>query len=242
MTKAKKFGIVYLIVYGIMLFLNYWSATDVGSTADSQQSLIQPAGYAFSIWGVIYLSIFLWIIRLFFIKTIERTVYEKIKVWLILNFILNAAWILTFTADMIFLSTLIIAGLLFTLIMIYRSISAIRYNFFDRFPFSLYFGWVTVATLVNIFTLAVSMGTKQILGLNEISWTNIMLVVATGLCIYISIKYLDWLYPLVFVWSFTGIAIENSNAVIIIIAGIGIVLQLAVSGYAAYRSMKRSVA
>lgn len=242
MSKTKKFGILYLVVFGIMIFLNYWSATDVGSTADNQQALIQPAGFAFSIWGLIYLSLFIWIIRLFFIQTFEGTIYDKVKVWLILNFILNAAWILTFTANSIFVSTIIIAGLLLTLVIMYRSISAIRYNFFDRFPFSLYFGWVTIATIVNIFSWAKSIETQQVLGLNEVTWTVIMLAVATVLCIYISLKYQDWLYPLVFVWAFAGIFLKDSQSSIIITVSIGMVLQLLVAAYTAYRSSKRTFA
>lgn len=238
MNKAKKYGIAYLVVFGIMIFLNYWSATDVGATADDQQALIQPAGFAFSIWGLIYLSVLVWIVRLFFINHFEGTIYDKVKVWLILNFALNAAWILTFTADQILISTFIIAGLLITLVMIYRIISKIRYNFFDRFPFSIYFGWVTVATIVNIFTWAVSAGITTVLGFNETTWTIIMLLVASLLCVYISLKYQDWLYPLVFLWSYVGIIIKNDQQFILIAAGIGIALQVAAAVYAVLKKRK----
>lgn len=242
MTKTKKMGILYLVIFGAMIFMNYWSATDVGSIADNQQALIQPAGYAFSIWGLIYLSVLIWIIRLFFIRKFEGTIYDKVKVWLILNFILNAAWIITLTTDLIFVSTLVIAGLLFTLVMIYRNISVARYNFFDRFPFSLYFGWVTVATIVNIFSWVKSIEAEQVLGMNEVTWTIIMLAVATVLCLYISLKYRDWLYPLVFVWAFTGIFIKESRSAIIMTVSIGIGLQLLVAAYTAYQSSKRTIA
>ncbi|WP_225743484.1 TspO/MBR family protein [Marinilactibacillus sp. Marseille-P9653] len=238
MSKSKKFGILYLVVFGVMIFLNYWSATDVGSTADDQQALIQPAGFAFSIWGLIYLSVLIWIVRLFFIKQFEGTIYDKVKVWLLLNFALNGAWIIMFTGDQIGLSTVVIVGLLLTLVMIYRTISKIRYNFFDRFPFSIYFGWVTVATIVNIFTWAVSSDVQEILGLSELNWTVILLVVATILCVYISLKYTDWSYPLVFVWSFTGIIIENTQSTIILLAGVCIAVQALSTVYTAYKAYK----
>ncbi|WP_208561004.1 TspO/MBR family protein [Marinilactibacillus kalidii] len=239
MTKNKKFGILYLIVFAIMIFLNYWSATDVGSTADSQQALIQPAGFAFSIWGLIYLSVLIWIVRLFFIRQFDGTIYDKVKVWLLLNFALNGAWIIMFTGDLIGLSTLVIVGLLFTLVMIYRTISKIKYNFFDRFPFSIYFAWVTVATIVNICTWAVSAGIQEVIGLNEMTWTLILLVVATVICVYITLKYRDWLYPLVFVWSFIGIVVENSDSTIITFASVCIGVQALVALYAAYKAYKQ---
>lgn len=65
MNQSKKLGIVYLITFAIMIFLNYWSATNVGNVADANQPLLQPAGFAFSIWGFIYFLLFIWIIRAF---------------------------------------------------------------------------------------------------------------------------------------------------------------------------------
>ena len=69
-----------------------------------------------------------------------------------------------------------------------------------------------------------------------------MLAVATVLCLYISLKYRDWLYPLVFVWAFTGIFIKESQSAIIMTVSIGIGLQLLVAAYTAYQSSKRTIA
>lgn len=237
MAKTKKWAIGYLITFALMIFLNYWSATDVGSIANQEQSIIQPAGFAFSIWGLIYILLFIWIVRLFFINKWEGSIVDRITFWPIVNFVLNGLWILTFTQQWLFISTLIIIGLLITLIVMYRRITEKNdKHWFDRLPFSIYFSWVTVATIVNIFTWFVGMGITEFLGLSELTWTNILLIVATGIMIYVSLKHKDWLYPLVFVWSYTAIFVENqtnytSLAVVLIIC---LIIQLGTSIWVGY--------
>lgn len=237
MTKTKKWAIAYLIAYALMIFLNYWSATDVGSVADQEQAIIQPAGFAFSIWGLIYVLLLIWIIRLFFINQTEDTVAERITFWPILNFALNGSWIIAFTQQWLFISTLIIVALLITLIIMYRRISKMNdIHWFDRLPISIYFAWVTVATIVNIFTWFVGMGVTEFLGLSELTWTNILLIVATGIMIYVSIKHRDWLYPLVFVWSYTAIFVENQTdyTSLMIVLIICLIIQLGTAIWAGY--------
>jgi len=240
MAKTKKWAIGYLIAYALMIFLNYWSATDVGTVADQEQAIIQPAGFAFSIWGLIYALLLIWIIRLFFINRWEGSIVERITFWPIINFALNGLWIIAFTQRWLFISTLIIAGLLITLIIMYRRISGKQdRNWFDRLPISIYFAWVTVATIVNIFTWFVGMGVTDFLGLSELTWTNILLIVATGIMIYVSIKHKDWLYPLVFVWSYVAIFVVNQTdyTSLAVVLSICLIIQLGTSIWAGYNKI-----
>lgn len=85
------------------------------------------------------------------------------------------------------------------------------YRGYNRLPFSIYFGWTTVATIVNIFSLALNNHIQTIFGLDELSWTMIALILATIIGIFIAISFKDWLYPLVLIWPFYGIYIENNN-------------------------------
>lgn len=211
MGIQRKWALGYLIAFGIMIFLNYWSATNVGIVADDNQAIIQPAGFAFSIWGFIYTLIFIWIVKLFFARERENSVAQRLRYWPILNFLLNGAWILVFTQQLVFLSTVVIFALLVTLIIMHDLISKGPYHWYDRFPFSIYFGWVTVATIVNVFTWAVSSNIESILGMGEFTWTIIMLAAATIIGMFVSSVFKDWLYPLVLIWPFFGIYVENNS-------------------------------
>lgn len=113
-------------------------------------------------------------------------------------------------------------------------------TWFDRLPISIYFSWVTVATIVNIFTWFVGMGVTEFLGISELTWTNILLIVATGIMIYVSLKHKDWLYPLVFVWSFSAIFAENQTTYtsLVVVLIICLVVQLGISIWIGYTKSK----
>lgn len=210
MNSQRKWAVIYLIGFSVMIFLNYWSAVNVGIVADENQAVIQPAGFAFSIWGLIYILLFIWIIKVFFSETGAVTV-KRLHIWPLTNFLLNGLWILVFTAGWILLSSAVIILLLVTLIKMYTETSNQDYHWFDRLPFSVYFGWVTAASVVNIFTLLVSYNQEMFLGIPEISWTLLAVLLITVLTVYIGFQFRDWLYPLVIVWTYSGIYIENDN-------------------------------
>ena len=98
-----------------MIGMNYiigMSGLDVRDVANNNEAIVQPAGYAFSIWGLIYLLVFVWIINLFFSKKDKSTITARLTFWPIANFLLNGAWIFAFTQEWVFVSVLIIVALL----------------------------------------------------------------------------------------------------------------------------------
>lgn len=211
MNVQKKWAAGYLVVFVIMIAVNYLVGTNVGNVANNNQPIIQPAGFAFSIWGLIYLLIFIWIIKQFFQKTWENSMARRLKYWPMINFLLNSAWIFVFTQQMILASVIVIFALLITLIIMHILITKTQYTWFDRFPYSIYFAWVTVASIVNIFQLTNDNNIDSIFGLNELTWTVIMLSAAALIAVATALYFKDWLYPLVILWPFFGIYVENSS-------------------------------
>lgn len=227
MTTHKKWVLAYFITFFVMIVMNYtvgMTGSDVGGTANDNETIIQPAGFAFSIWGLIYTLLFIWIIYQFFSKKDKSAITERLKFWPIINFLLNGVWIFVFTQGWLLASVIVIAALLYTLAEIFSSISETNYQWFDRFPFSMYFAWVTLATIVNIFTSVTGNGIETILGMGELTWTILILIVAGVLGIAIALIFKDWLYPLVLIWPLFGIYAESSD----VAAGLNITL-LAVS-------------
>lgn len=244
MTERKRMGVFYSIAYLVMLFLNYLSATDVGMIADQDQVIIQPAGYVFSIWGIIYLLLFIWLIRLFIVNDDKDTIYDHLGYWPVANFILNGMWIIAFTQELKLFSVIIILALLVTLLVIYKRIMKFQTHWFDRVPFSVYFAWGTVATIVNIVDWVNDLGIEEILTLNEYQWTLILLVIATVIALVVALVNMDWLYPIVFVWTYVGIIIENENQLFLltIVAAMGIVFQVLGSTIVIFEKIRRKSA
>ncbi|SFC22171.1 TspO and MBR related proteins [Alkalibacterium subtropicum] len=241
MITRKRLGIIYSITFILMLAVNYFTATDVGMVADENPAIIQPAGYVFSIWGVIYLLLFFWIVRMFFKNNSSERVYESIHYWLVANFVLNGLWIIAFTQLWYLTSVIIIIGLLVTLLVIYKKISHVSTYWFDRLPFSIYFGWATVATIVNIVTWVNEMGVEEVVGFNEYQWTLALLITGTAIAIFVSLVHQDWLYPLVFAWAYVGIIVRNDYELfwLTAVCGASILIHLGVSFYTGIKRAKR---
>lgn len=214
MTTHRKWVLAYFVFFVLMVVANYTAGqmgSDVGGTANQNETIIQPAGFAFSIWGLIYTLIFIWIIYLFFSKKDRSYITERLKFWPIANFILNGLWIFVFTQEWLFASVIVIAAMLYTLAEIYSSISETNHNWFDRFPFAIYFAWVTLATIVNIFTWVTNLDIDTILGMGELTWTILLLIIAGIIGITIAIFFKDWVYPLVLIWPLIGIYAESGD-------------------------------
>lgn len=230
MTTHRKWVIGYFIAFIVMVVMNYlvgMSGSDVASIANNNESIIQPAGFAFSIWGLIYILLFIWMIYLFFSKRDKSPITTRLKFWPILNFLLNGVWIFFFTQEWVLASVIVIVALLYTLAEIFTSITKTSDHWFDRFPFSIYFAWVTVATIVNIFTLATANNVDTILGMGELAWTIIVLIVAALIGSAIGLFFKDWLYPLVLIWPFVGIYVESGGeftSLDVTLAGISLAL------------------
>ncbi|EXJ22946.1 hypothetical protein ADIAL_1569 [Alkalibacterium sp. AK22] len=242
MTLKKKFGMIYTLSFILMLTLNYLSSTDVGDIADQEQAIIQPAGYVFSIWGLIYLLLLIWLIRLFVSRSGEKML-RRLHYWPPANFVLNGLWIVAFTQEWFLISVMIIAALLLTLIVIYKKIDKDPLHWFNRAPFSVYFAWGTVATIVNVFRWLLDRDVEELMGLNEYQWTLILLVIATGIAMFVSLVHLDWIYPLVFVWTYVGIILEHENQLflLMVICSMAIVFQVLSSTIVAFVRLKQKV-
>lgn len=241
MTVKKRLGIIYSITFILMLIVNYITSTDVGMIADEDPAIIQPAGYVFSIWGIIYLLLAIWIVRMFLKNNNSDRVYERIHFWPVGNFVLNGLWIIAFTQRWYLTSVIIIIALLVTLVVIYLKISHVSTVWFDRFPFSIYFGWGTVATIVNIVTWVKEMGIEEVLGFNEYQWTLALLIIATGIALLVSLVHHDWLYPLVYAWAYAGIILRNDYDLfwLTVVCGAGILIHLGASLYTGIRRARR---
>lgn len=214
MTTHRKWVLAYFVFFVLMVIANYTAGqmgSDVGGTANQNETIIQPAGFAFSIWGLIYTLLFIWIIYLFFSKKDRSYITERLKFWPIANFILNGLWIFVFTQEWLFASVIVIAAMLYTLAEIYTSISETNHNWFDRLPFAIYFAWVTLATIVNIFTWVTGINIDTILGMGELGWTIALLIVAGLIGIAIGVSFKDWVYPLVLIWPLIGIYAESGD-------------------------------
>jgi benzodiazapine receptor len=194
-----------------------------------------PANYAFAIWGLIYLLLMAFGVYQALPGQRQNPNTRKIGWLFILSCVLNCTWITLFQYDQILPSVIVIIAFLLTLVAIYvrLDIGRARVSTADRWllhlPFSVYLGWLSVATIANIAVLGVAQNWGNPLGIAAPTWAAIMLVVATLVGLILAITRRDVAYVLVFAWAFTAIINKQSaTPVVTTTAAITVIVLLVV--------------
>ncbi|WP_113929613.1 tryptophan-rich sensory protein [Bacillus sp. P14.5] len=181
-----------------------------GEISNKLNVFFTPAGYVFSIWSVIYLLLGVWVIRQIPKKNRESEYYRTLSPYFVATCLLNSTWIFMWHYNYFGLSVIVMLGLLSTLILLYRRAEALSRGFFDMLPFSVYIGWISVATVANIsyYLTYIEWGA---FGFGEAFWAIFLLAFSLALAVYFRISKRDWIYPLVFVWATIGIGVNNQS-------------------------------
>ena len=184
-----------------------------GAISDAYPNLFAPAGPAFSIWGLIYILLGGYVLYQFLSKNqkLEAT-FKKINPLFIMTSLANISWIFAWHYDYIGLSVLIMGILLFLLIKIADILRTELFTSLPKVfiwaPFSIYFGWITVASIANITVFLVSLGWNGF-GISDFIWTSIILLVGALIGILRMIKDKNIAYGLVLVWAYSWILFKH---------------------------------
>ena len=207
MRNEKVISTINLIGFAFLMYASYLFRTNQSAFDKDLDPLFNPAPYSFAILMVIYLALAIWIIKGFFAKDKIKEMYLKISLWFVACMILNGVTVLLPTT----FSVIMIIGALITSLVIYNTVDKFNIAKRYRIPFSLLSGWLSVATIVNISKFLRNMGVTNILGINQVGWTNTLLVVGCILAILFTIIRNDIVYPLVFIWGYIAIAVQNKD-------------------------------
>jgi hypothetical protein len=185
-----------------------------GEVSDAYANLFAPAGVTFSIWGLIYLLLLIYVVYQFFAKPEKQELIKKINIFFIISSLANIAWIFAWHYDQIIVSVLLMVIILVSLIKTANLIRKENFTNSEKFlistPFSVYFGWITVASIANITTLLVSLKWNGF-GVSELIWTSIILIVGAMIGATRGIYDKNIAYLLVLIWAYTGILIKHTS-------------------------------
>ncbi|MBK5201974.1 MAG: tryptophan-rich sensory protein [Spirochaetaceae bacterium] len=247
----SKIKILVVLTFIIMIVTNVLANTlplngmNTGVVSDSYPNLFAPAGITFAIWGVIYLLLGMFsFYQLGIINkndNISSELLNKIGIIFSISSIINTIWIFTWHYKIIPLSMIFMIGLLVCLIKIVNAIKeeklSTKEKLFVKVPFSIYFGWITVATIANATVLLVSLNWNAF-GISESIWTVIIIIIGAIIGILTLLTNKDYFYGLVFIWAYYGIIIKHTTEYnsrypsVIITAIICIIVVLAANIYA----------
>lgn len=194
-----------------------------GDISDRFDVLFVPAGYVFSVWSLIYLGLIAYAIYQALPRQRTNPRLRATGYLFVASAVANIAWIFLWHYEQFVWTLLAMGSLLVLLGIIYQRLGIGLFTvdgterWLVRLPFSIYFGWITVATIANVTSVLdyLSWGGW---GISPLVWTIIMLGVATVVGLGVVLARRDWAYGLVLVWAFVGIAVKHGGVTGLVVA------------------------
>lgn len=179
-----------------------------------------PAGYVFSIWGLIYLALIGYSVYQALPSQRDNPRLRRIGYLYALTCLANAAWLFLWHYEIFALTLAAMVALLLLLIAIYLHLGIghsqvpAPERWLVRVPFSIYLGWITVATIANATSLLDYLNWNG-WGISPEAWAVIMLVAGAAIASAVSLSRGDVAYVLVIVWAFIGIGVKHGDTPIV---------------------------
>jgi benzodiazapine receptor len=215
---------------------------NTGAISDRFKVFFVPAGYVFAIWGMIYIGWIAFVIYQALPAQKESPRLRRLGYLFALSGLFNAAWLFCWHFNQFSLSVVVMLVLLGLLIASYLRLDVARTKVGNAekwcvdVPFSVYLGWITVATVANITDLLYYVNWNGF-GMPPEAWAVIMLIVASLVGLVMALTRRDSAYLFVLIWSFAGIAVKQ--AAVPMVAYAAWIAALVALGLAVYSIVQR---
>jgi translocator protein len=222
-----------LVVNGLSNALPF-NGINTGEISDRFQVYFVPAGYVFAIWGLIYVALIGYAAYQVLARRAADPVLRRVGYVYVASCAANCAWLFCWHYGRLAASVAVMLVLLLSLIAVYLLAGVGRRppTKMERWglfvPFSIYLGWISVATIANVTDLLWSQGWGG-WGLGPQAWAVIMLVVGAALAALVSYTRRDVAFALVIVWSFVGIAVKQAGTPVVTVTAALMALVVAVT-------------
>ncbi len=190
-----------------------------GDISDRFEIYFVPAGYVFSIWGLIYLGLIVYSVFQAMPGQVGDPTLKKIAPLYWIGSLANSVWVFLWHYEVFSLTIIAMVTILVTLIMISRELAKTEglMKWLVKLPFSIYLGWISVATIANVSqNLFLYEWTGW--GIDPQIWAVILLAVASFLGILKSLMENDTPYSFVLIWAFIGITVSQAGSSLVVTA------------------------
>lgn len=211
--------ILNLIALIIMVFVNYLAnalplgGKTTGAVSAEYSNVFVPAGFTFSIWGIIYLMLIIFAVLQFYEPHKQAT--EAVSWLFIVSSVLNVLWLFAWHYERLGISVMIMLLLLASLIWINMRMSNLPYSLIKA-TFGIYLGWICIATIANVSAWLVSFNWPAF-GIAHETWAVIM--IAAGLLISAAavFKFSNPFIALAVVWGFIGLSAKHQQTIPLVV-------------------------
>ena len=229
-------GFIATVVVNALANILPINGITTGELSDLYPNLFVPAGLTFAIWGLIYVLLGIFVVYQLMPsvrKDAQKISFvQKVGPLFFLSCLANIGWIFAWHYQILPLSLVLMLILLACLLAIYLRLNIGRpqatraEKYFVHLPFSVYLGWITIATIANVTALLVNTGWNR-WGLSEPFWAAAVIVVGIAIALSVLFTRRDVYYALVVDWAILGILLKRlsdptsvQSIVVITIAGL----------------------
>ncbi|HEY5463334.1 MAG TPA: hypothetical protein VIJ95_08760 [Hanamia sp.] len=241
---ANGFALVSTIIINYLSNTGVFNGKTVAQISDKYQNYFTPAGYAFSIWGLIYLGLLAFVIytgRSLFKKIEDEWPVLEIGWWFVISCIANSCWVIAWLYDYTGLTVIIMVIMLISLVKIILNTRMelddlpLKKIAFVWWPFCIYSGWISVALIADVAAYLTKINWNGF-GITQIGWTILMICVAGILNLFITWKRNMREFAIVGVWALVAIAVANWNVaeslvIAPLVVAIILFINIAIHGY-----------
>ena len=233
-------ALVLTIVVNVLANALPIAGKTTGQVSDKYFSLFTPAGFTFSVWGLIYLALVAFVVYQALPPQRRDESLAGLSVPFKVSCVANALWLVTWHLEWLVPSFMLMLLLLSMLVRIYRTLGTTDASAAVRWlvaaPFSLYLGWISVATIANASAVQSALYWNDV-GFDATTWTLAKLALAGAIACIVSLRRHDMVFPLVVAWA--GFGISRGQAETPAVAGAATTVMLVAVLVAVYELQRR---
>ncbi|NLZ95650.1 MAG: tryptophan-rich sensory protein [Bacteroidales bacterium] len=223
LKKEQTLSIINMVAVLFAIGINYYSqlytihGNRVSDMSDEYNNLFTPAGYAFAIWGIIFLALFIFAAYQIYLTVIRKRTFNFISqsgLWFAIATVGTGLWVMVWLYDYTLVSVFVMLLILFSLFKIVVNTNMERWRapartiIFGWWPISIFAGWIAVATIANIAAYLSKLGWDG--GpLSPESWTLVMIAIASLTNIILIFTRGMREFALVGVWALVAIYVRH---------------------------------
>ncbi|SOB99968.1 hypothetical protein SAMN05880501_102300 [Ureibacillus xyleni] len=200
-----------LIAAMLFTFNAYWQEFNGKSTIDIFNRLpilFAPANYVYFLWFIVFIILFLWANKYWSLRTTEKSLTNRQTILFLCVIICQISSLFSWHHER-FLQSLILSVIqLIIMFALYLTYPLKKEMLNLRIPITLYFSWSTYLFILKFCYILVYNGWEGF-GLSNALWAVIVMTVGAAIALHLRYHYYDIIFPIVFIWCYVGIAIEN---------------------------------
>jgi hypothetical protein len=213
------------IVFNVLAATGFVNGITPAEISDKYPTVVTPAGYAFSIWSLIYLGLSAFSIYQILPSNLER--FGGIRTLYVVSCVFNCGWIYFWHHDWIGVCVFLIFALGVALVVIaakFRNTVTLTETFLIKGTFGIYAGWVTVASMVNLIVYFRYVDSALAL---STAVAVVIVIIATAAAVLATRMIANNFYPLAVAWALTAIAVKQSgNTALVVACAFGVIVSL----------------